>query len=253
MHGVSRQTLVVLVLGAVMAIGVPLFLWSRPAPVDAPVDVASTPAESVAPPATPEPVAPSPARRARPNPPVTTPVAAEPAPPVAPTTATLRISSDVPGAQVFVDRKFIGEAPVTAEGVAPGARQINVSAPGYDGVAETHTVEVGPNDIVISLKTLRLDQSIAVIHKHRFGACEGQLIATPEGLRYETANTKDVFSVALTALETFDVDFVSNNLKVKVRGGRSYDFADPNDTADPLYFFQQAVDKIRQQLMKGRR
>lgn len=176
--------------------------------------------------------------------PVATP-SPEPAAPAAPTMATLHITSDVPGAQVFVDRKYIGVAPVTAEDIAPGARQINVSAPGYDGVAETHNVEAGPRDIVISLKAVRLDESIPVTHKHRFGSCSGRLIATPEGLRYQTDNKDDGFSVPLSGLETFKVDFIAKNLKVKVKGGRTYDFTDPGGKADPLYLFHQAVDKAR--------
>ena len=173
--------------------------------------------------------------------------ATEPAPvaPAAPTTATLNITSDVPGAQVFIDRKFIGTAPVTAEDIAPGSRQVNVSAPGYDGVAETIDVAAGPRDIMISLKTIRLDESIPVIHKHGMGSCAGRLLATPAGLRYETDNKNDGFSVALTGLETFKVDFLAKNLKVKIKGGRSYDFTDPGGTADPLYLFHQAVEKAR--------
>ena len=168
-----------------------------------------------------------------------------PAPPAAPTTATLHITSDVSGAQVFVDRKFIGVAPVTVEDIAPGSHQINVSAPGYEGVAETVDAAPGPRDILISLKTIRLDESIPVTHKHGMGSCAGRLVATPEGLRYQTENKNDGFSVPLTGLETFKVDFLAKNLKLKIKGGRSYDFTDPEGKADPLYFFHQAVEKAR--------
>jgi hypothetical protein len=157
----------------------------------------------------------------------------------------------VPGAQVFLDRKFIGAAPVTAEDVAPGSRQINVSAPGYEGVAETLDVSPGPRDVMISLKTIRLDQSVAVIHKHRIGSCTGRLLATPDGLRYETGNKDDGFAVPLTGLATFSVDYAAKALKVKVKGGRTYDFTDPGGKAEPLYFFHQAVDKVRQRLAGG--
>lgn len=164
---------------------------------------------------------------------------------VAPTMATLHITSDVPGAQVFIDRKYIGMAPVTAEDIVPGSRQINVSAPGYDGVAETLDVAAGARDVMISLKTIRLDQSIPVTHKHGIGSCTGRLLATPEGLRYETDNQTDGFSVPLTGLDTFKMDFLAKNLRVKVKGGRSYDFTDPGGKADPLYLFHQAVEKAR--------
>lgn len=159
--------------------------------------------------------------------------------------ATLHISSDVPGAQVFIDRKYVGVAPVTVEDIEPGSRRINVSAPGYDGVAETLDVAAGPRDVMISLKAIRLDESIAVTHKHGIGSCAGRLLATPEGLRYETDNKNDRFTVPLAGLETFKVDFLAKNLKVKIRGGRNYDFTDPEGKADPLYLFHQAVEKAR--------
>lgn len=189
-----------------------------------------------------------PAPRPAASPAPTTPAPVEPA---TPTTATLHITSDVPGAQVFIDRKFIGNAPVTAEEVAPGTRQINVSAPGYEGVAETLEVAPGSRDVLISLKTIRLDQSVAVTHRHRLGSCAGRLIATPEGLRYETGNKDDGFVVPLTGVETFTVDFAAKTLKVKIKGGRSYDFTDAGGKAEPLYFFHQAVDKVRQRASGG--
>lgn len=165
--------------------------------------------------------------------------------------ATLRISSDVPGAQVFIDRQFVGVAPVTADAIEPGTRQINVSAPGYDGVAEAITVAPGPRDVMVSLKAIRLDESVPVTHKHGFGSCSGRLVATTAGLRYETDNPKDGFSVPLMSLETFRVDFIAKNLKIKVKGGRSYDFTDPAGTADSLYLFHEAVEKARVRLAKG--
>ncbi len=146
---------------------------------------------------------------------------------------------------MFIDRKYIGVAPVTAEDIAPGSRQINVSAPGYDGVAETLDVAAGPRDVMISLKAIRLDQSIPVTHKHGAGSCAGRLLATPDGLRYETDHKTDGFSAPLTSLETFKMDFLAKNLKVKIKGGRSYDFTDPGGQADPLYLFHQAVEKAR--------
>lgn len=208
----------------------------------APVTTAITPA---APAATPRAETPRPAA---PRPP------AEPPPPAAPTvltTATLRIDSDVPGAQVFVDNKFVGTAPATVEDVAPGQRKINVQAPGWESVAEFHDITPGARDIVISLKTIRLDQRVEVRHRHGIGSCSGTLIATPNGLRYETTHKEDAFSVALTAIETFEVDFLKNNLKVKIRGGKTYDFSDPSGKADALYLFHQEVDKVRRRLAGG--
>jgi hypothetical protein len=251
---VNRQVLVFVVIAVGLIAGVFTYFTRDipPAPVPAarPAPPRDTPAPVVAPPE----VSPSPAAPARPAPRTPAkplPAMTAPPEPAAPTTATLHITSDVPGAQVFLDRKFIGAAPVTAEDVAPGSRQINVSAPGYEGVAETLEVSPGSRDVMISLKTIRLDQSVAVTHKHRIGSCKGRLIATPAGLRYETGNKDDGFVVPLTGLETFSVDFVAKALKVKVKGGRTYDFTDQGGKAEPLYFFHQAVDKARQRLAGG--
>jgi hypothetical protein len=149
---------------------------------------------------------------------------------------------------VFIDNKFVGTAPATATGVAPGQRKINVQAPGYDGISEFVEIAPGSRDLTFSLKTIRLDQKVPVIHKHRLGQCTGTLIATPDGIRYETDNKDDGFTVALTALETFEVNFLQKNLKLKIRGGKSYDFTDPSGKADALYLFHQEVEKVRKKV-----
>lgn len=248
----SRQTLVVLavvvVAGLAGAYGLGVFSPEvRPAgggaAVPAAEPVAVIPSTPSTPSTTPAPAAAAPARG--------TPAAAatpEVPAPAAPTTATLRIDSDVPGAQVFIDNKFVGTAPATAEGVQPGQRKINVQAPGYESVAEFHDIAPGARDISISLKTIRLDQTIAVTHKHRLGSCSGTLVATPEGIRYETANREDGFAVGLLDLETFEADFLQKNLKLKIRGGKSYDFTDPTGKAEALYLFHQEVEKVRKRL-----
>lgn len=164
--------------------------------------------------------------------------------------ATLRIDADVPGAQVFVDREFIGQAPVTAQNVKPGTHKINVAAPGYDGVAETIDVAPGSRDVMLRLKEVRLDAKLDVIHKHRFGSCHGRLSATPQGLRYDASDRSDAFAVALADMEAFDVDYLKKNLRVKVRKGRQFDFTDPDGNADRLFVFQRDVAKAAEKLKR---
>lgn len=168
--------------------------------------------------------------------------------PPPPTTATLTVRSDVPGADVFIDNAFVGKAPAVVDNVSPGQHKISVSAPGYETVAEFRDIVPGPADISLALKTIRLDRRVAVTHRHRLGSCEGTLIATPAGLRYETSRTEDAFSVALTGLDAFDADYVKRSLKVGVRGGRDYDFTAPEGKADDLYSFYQDVEKVRQRM-----
>jgi hypothetical protein len=169
----------------------------------------------------------------------------------APELGTLRIEADVPNAQVFIDRQFIGTAPVTAEGVKPGPHQLNVSAEGFEGIAQTIDVEPGPRDVTLRFREVRLNASLAVVHKHRMGSCTGQLVATAQGLRYDTSDKDDRFTTSLSDLETFTVDYQDKNLKIKIRRGKQYNFTDPDGNADRLFVFQRDVDKARQRLAKG--
>ena len=159
------------------------------------------------------------------------------------------MSSDVDGAHVFVDRKYVGKTPLDTSEVTPGRHQVNVSADGYDGVSEgVNVAESGSTDLHVSLKTVRLDVSVPVVHKHALGSCEGTLRADPGGLRYETENAADAFSVPLSDLEVFSTDYAQKTLKVKKRGGKTWNFTTKAPNADPLVAFQQAVDHARQTL-----
>jgi len=219
---------------------------------------ASAPVAASAP--TPEPAPstsaaePEPARRrAAPAPEAGTPVAeaTPPAVETAPTMGLLRIDSDVPGAQVFIDRQFVGAAPAVAENVAPGTHQLNVSAPGFDSVATSIEVTPGEKEIVVKLREVRLDLSAAVVHKHGIGSCSGRLVATPQGIRYETSNRDDAFRSPLLDLETFQVDYLEKNLRVKLPKGRQFNFTDPEGNADRLFVFHRDVEKARERLRKG--
>jgi hypothetical protein len=210
-----------------------------PAPTDSGAPAAETRTREAAP-------------RARAEAPASSAEAAAPAPAAAaPTHGTLNVSTDVPGAQVFLDRTFIGASPVTIPNVTPGPHRLNVSAEGFDGVVRDLDVQPGAADVVVKLREVKLNVSAAVIHKHRVGSCNGQLSATPQGIRYETTDRDDVFSVALDALETFEVDYLNKTLRVKLRGGKSYNFTDPDGNADRLFVFHRDVDKARARLAKG--
>lgn len=171
--------------------------------------------------------------------------------PPAPTTGTLRIDSDVRGADVFVDNAFVGRTPVVIEGVAPGRRKINVSAEGYDTAGGFHDIAAGPSELTIPVRVIRLDRRVAVRHRHGVGGCEGVLSASPEGLRYETAHADHAFRATLTALQTFSADYLEKNLEV-VTGGRRYNFTVAGGaTVDDLYGFYQDVEKVRRRLADG--
>jgi hypothetical protein len=95
---------------------------------------------------------------------------------------------------------------------------------------------------------VRLDASLAVVHKHRIGSCEGRLVATADGIRYETADKDDGFNAPLGQMETFQVDYQARNLRIKLRTGRQFNFTDPDGNADRLFVFHRDVEKARQRL-----
>ena len=247
--------LVALGFGAGMYVGFVKTQWFSSAP--APVAVKTPPAAPVrrttpetkrAEPAAP-PAVERPARRTAAAKPEPSPAAPAPAPAAA--AGLLTIHSDVPGAQVFIDRQFVGAAPVKGHEIALGAHKVNVSAPGYEGVAETIDVEPGPREITIKLREVRLDAEIDVVHKHRMGSCKGRLVATPQGMRYETSDDSDTFYVALGDFESLEVDYLKKNLKLKIKKGRTFDFTDPEGNADHLFVFHRDVVKARERLLKG--
>ena len=216
---------------------------------DTPARVAASPMAAVDPPA-PEP-------EPEPTPEVPAPVATEsepasPAPAVeAPAPVVLRVTSDVDGADVFVDREFVGKTPFESGAISPGPHRVNVSAPGYEGFSDDIEIDDGVTVLDATFKRVSLDQRVAVVHKHRFGDCAGDLVATLEGLHYQT-DDDDTFAVTLEALEEFSVDYLEHNLRLKIVGGRTYNFTDGEPNADKLFVFHRAVEQVREQLAAGR-
>ena len=247
-----NRGLVIIAGGAlVLAAAGGLFLALRPgaAPVPAEPEAPAAAATSTPGPATPRA---TPASRVTDRPAASAP-AATPSPDKPRTTATLIVESDVPDTTVFVNRVFKGEAPMRIEDLAPGSYQINLSPQGYEGVALPVEVSAGEEKTIAwKFKEVRLNERIAVVHKHGFGSCSGTLVATPRGLAYETTHA-DAFLVPLPSLEGFDVNYIEKNLRVRVPGGKTFNFSDPDSNADRLYLFHQNVEKARKRLMEGKR
>lgn len=209
---------------------------SAPEVVSAPAPEPGAPAPA-AEPRTVRPRAPAPAREEAPPP---------PPPPPASSGPLLRVRGDVEGADVFIDRTFVGKTPFETRAVTAGPHQINVSAPGYDGVSERVTVAADePTEMVFSLKAIALDAAVPVVHKHAFGSCQGQLTATLDGLRYRPREGGDGFFVKFDMLEQFDVQYQEKQLRVKIRNGRTFNFTTEAPSADPLFVFHRDVEQAR--------
>ena len=176
--------------------------------------------------------------------------ASPPPTPAAParTAGVLRVRSDVPGASVFLDRKFLGTTPLDVDGLAAGSHRLNVSVDGYEGHAQAIEIGETPADVDVRFKDVRLNAAVPVVHKHGVGSCSGQLVADPAGLRYETANREDAFTLRFEDVDIFVVDYLKKNLRVKKRGGRTWNFEDPKGQADPLFVFHRDVEKARARL-----
>ncbi len=171
----------------------------------------------------------------------------------APAAREFRVTTDVPGAYVFLNRKFLGTTPFSSSDVAPGTYQLNVQIEGRPPVVRTVDVlDEGPTDITVTLPpaantseaTAAIDEQVAVVHQHAMGSCEGVLRATGSGFRYETPH-KDAFTLPFANVETFAVDYAEKRLRLKQRGGRTWNFTTRAATADPLFVFHRDVEATR--------
>jgi len=252
-----KKHLIAALLGALIALGAAgWYLTSSPAPrPDAPLEApaATRPAAAAPLPTAPTTGAPAASRPSAPRPAASAsaPAPIVEAPVTTPTTGTLRIETDVPGATVFLDRIGVGSAPMTIPNIAPGAHRLNVSASGYDGYGETIEVEPGERVITINFKEIKLDARLNAVHKHGVGSCRGVLTATPQAIVYTAADGKDSFTIGLTQITTFEVDYLAKNLRIRGPQGRTYNFGDPDDNADRLFVFHRDVDKARQRVISG--
>ena len=132
------------------------------------------------------------------------------------------------------------------------AKRINLSAEGFEGVQRAVDVAPGENTVTLRFKEVRLSTSVGVSHKHGMGGCDGTLKATIDGLSYQTSNKNDAFTLPYAQIETFEINYLEKNLKVKQRGGKTWNFTDKTaDTADQLFVFHRDVSAAREKLAKG--
>ena len=162
------------------------------------------------------------------------------------------LDSDVPGAAVFVNREYVGTTPLRLDRLEPGPRQLKLTADGYEGIERTVDLSAGDNPVTLRFREVRLNARIPVTHKHGMGSCEGTLVATVDGLAYETSNRNDAFRLTFDQVETFAVDYMEKNLRVKQKGGKTWNFTDKAAAnADALFVFHRDVEAARKKLADG--
>ena len=226
------------------------------APTDEEEPVATTaaadppPVAALNPEPEPEPVVEPSAPESEPVPepdPTPAPVVAKPPVPESRLEPLLRVASDVPGASVFLDRRFLGTTPFETGDVASGPHRLNVSSEGYEGFSQE--IEIGDELVSVDVRFLevRLAASVDVVHKHRFGSCAGRLRADLDGIRYETTDD-DAFSIPFGELEQHVVEYLEHTLTIRRRDGRTDDVADEQENADALFTFHREVERARERL-----
>ncbi len=220
----------------------------EPAPITAaadppPVAAREPESEPVVAPRAPEPD-PEPVRAPDPEPEAVT---AAPSVPESRLEPLLQVASDVPGASVFLDRRFVGTTPFETSDVTSGPHRLNVSSEGYQGFSQD--IEVGDDLVSVDVRFLevRLEASVDVVHTHRFGSCSGRLRADLDGIHYETSDD-DAFSIPFSELEQHAVEYLEHTLTVQRRGGRTYNFTDEQESADALFNFHREVERARERL-----
>lgn len=158
----------------------------------------------------------------------------------------------MPGASVFINREYVGTTPLELSGLEPGTTQLRLSADGYDGIERSVDLAAGENPVALRFREVRLNERIGVSHKHGMGGCDGTLVATVDGLSYETTNKNDAFTLPFAQVETLAVDYLDKNLRVKQKGGKTWNFTDKTaDNADALFVFQRDVEAARKKLAEG--
>lgn len=165
------------------------------------------------------------------------------------TDPALVITSDVRGADVYLNDNRVGKTPHKATPLSAGDYDVKVMHEGYETFAETVHVETPDDSVHATMRPISggkelveeekavpadirgLGESVAVKHKHRIGSCEGVLRAGADGIRYETEH-KDAFFAAYADIEELHLD--GDELTLEVRDVRKYDFTEQNDNEEAL-------------------
>ncbi len=126
-----------------IACGVAAYFLMPPIEEPAPITAAADPSPPPPTPA-PEPAAPPPARKPARD------VVTQAVPPSFLLEPLLRVTSDVSGASVFLDRKYLGTTPFEAAEVPLGRHRLNVWAEGYESFAQY--IEIGDDPVVIDVR-----------------------------------------------------------------------------------------------------
>ena len=112
---------------------------------------------------------------------------------------SIRVKSDLLGAEVLLDGEEAGRTPLTLRSVPAGGHRLTVRMDGYKDHAQLIQIAARKrSSVFIVMEPLetalpRLPVEFEVIHQHRFGRCVGVLTVTAEAVDYRSVHNKDVF------------------------------------------------------------
>ena len=132
-------------------------------------------------------------------------------------------------------------APASAETpVQPGAQRTAATASPAPATkaASSHPAATAP-------ATARIDARLLVVHKHRFGDCQGILRAVPGTLTYATEHKEDGFRLAFAEVEALDLDADKKNLRIRRKGGKTWNFTTRGDAGAALSIFHKEAERAR--------
>lgn len=121
-------------------------------------------------------------------------------------TGSLRVKTDVTGAQVFLDEEAVGQTPLTLTSVAAGKHVLALVKEGYN--RHEQEVEVIPSKMASVFVVMmpyatplpQLPVKYSAIHKHVSGYCKGVLTVNADGLDYKSDDGSDVFHMPISQM-----------------------------------------------------
>jgi hypothetical protein len=146
-------------------------------------------------------------------------------------------------AVISVWQNYPGETP---QPDAPPSEQVKDDTPAAPAPPRRETMSPAPQDTPPAPPAApKVDARLPVVHKHRFGDCEGTLRAVPGTLSYATAHEDDGFRLAFAEIEAFELDAEKKNLRIRRRGGKTWNFTTRGDDAAALSTFHKEATRAR--------
>jgi hypothetical protein len=137
------------------------------------------------------------------------------------------------------------ETPAKTPAEAPPA-EAPVQRPAASAAAPTRvSYHAAANTPATPPPTPRIDARLLVLHKHRFGDCQGTLRAVPGSLTYATDHKEDAFRLAFADVEALELDADKKNLRIRRRGGKTWNFTTRDETGTALTTFHKEAARLR--------